>query len=237
LSKDYNTQRYAYYDKVKVAETLKVTILKGKETKKKLMTLTAEQIRNIMIAIGDALTLRMESYTCVPTVIHVVRVLQAQAPTEKYNTTAPKEICTLSLKGEDLQKPRCVVGKAGFTLSALEQMGYMYRFHQTYCVEEGVGHYNKQKCEKKIGKYSTRLNDAITRIRSTAGGGKIYTRSKSISFSNHNKPKRLYSKSVKPHEKHVKNYNNNCRRYSICSKTRLKRYPLSGRRTVKNIQN
>jgi hypothetical protein len=34
LSKDYNTQRYAYYDKVKVAETLKVTILKGKETKK-----------------------------------------------------------------------------------------------------------------------------------------------------------------------------------------------------------
>lgn len=232
LSKDYETQRYAYYEKVKVAETLKVTILNDKKTKKELMTLTAEQIRDIMIAIGDALTLRMESYTCVSTVIHVVRVLQAQATVEKYNTTAPKEVCSLSLKGE-LEKPRCVVGKAGFTLSALEQMGYMYRFHQTYCVNDGVGHYNEEKCKKKIGKYNTRLIDAITRIRSTAGGGKTYTRSNSISFSNHNKTKRLYSKSVKPREKHLKNYNNNCRRYSICSKTKLKRYPLSGRRTVK----
>ena len=39
--------------------------------------ITVDQICVKMVNIGFSLTYRMESYNCAPTVIHVVRILQA----------------------------------------------------------------------------------------------------------------------------------------------------------------
>lgn len=231
LGKSYNEQIQEYYDAVNVAETLKVTTLKGKTTIDELQKLSNDEIIKLIVDIGQALTLRMESYTCSPTVVHVVRVLQVEAqllPTvvsaftqasalqtaaklalpKKYVTTAPGNVCELDKK---LATPRCVVGKTGFILSALEQLGYMYRFHKTYC--EGGTHPDPKKCEKKMGKYQGRLNHAITNLQTAQGGGKRVNRRsymkhssmKSSSRYNHKtKTKKRHFKTVKKH--HTKLY-------------------------------
>jgi len=208
LKKQYSEQIQAYYDAVNKAEALKVSTLKGKTTIDQLQGLSNDEIIGLIVAIGQALTLRMESYTCSPTVVHVVRVLQAEAQNiasaavnaltkaskakkepsieeasalqrattklaqnGKYETTAPGDVCNL---GQKLTIPKCVVGKTGYILSALEQIGYMYRFHKTYC-EEGT-HHEPTKCNKKIGKYKIRLDHAIGNLKTIQSGGKRVNR-------------------------------------------------------------
>jgi hypothetical protein len=208
-----------------------VTTLHGKTTISELLKLTNEEIINLIVAIGQALTLRMESYTCSPTVVHVVRVLQAEAQIKaasaisspgvasavmrfagKYETTTPSDVCELARK---LQTPKCVVGKTGFILSALEQIGYMYRFHKTYC-EDGAKP-DPAKCTKKIGKYQNRLVHAMENIKTHAqGGGKRVNRRtyrkrayrKTMMRYNHKTNKRRL-KQIKNHKKSHKKYRNN----------------------------
>jgi len=145
LQGSYDEGRYIYYEKVDVAEKLQKTKLRG--------PMTPSDICDIMVAIGDALTYRYESYTCAPTVIHVVRILQASKENvEKYKTITPKTYC----KGEIVHlDPFCTIGKVGYTLSMLEQVGYMYRFYEIYC-NGGDDTY----CKKKVNKYLHRYKDA-----------------------------------------------------------------------------
>lgn len=220
LEKRYNEQIQAYYEAVDAAEQLKVTTLQGKTKISELRKLTNEEIINLIVAIGQALTLRMESYTCSPTVVHVVRVLQAEAQSKaasaissgKYETTTPSDVCELERK---LQTPKCVVGKTGFILSALEQIGYMYRFHKTYC-KDGVQP-DHAKCIKKIGKYKIRLVHAMENIKTHAqGGGKRVNRRtyrkrayrKTMMRYNHKTNKRRLNQ-IKNHKKSHKKYRNN----------------------------
>jgi hypothetical protein len=153
LSMPYEEQRYAYYAKVNAAEIIKF------EKTKNLKSLNSDDICSIMILIGDALTYRMESYTCSPTVVHVVRILQAsKEKREKYATLVPKEYCGGEIQHLD---PFCSIGKYGYILSALEQMGYIYRFYLTYCQEDN-NHYDSYKCLKKQKKYLERYDDALS---------------------------------------------------------------------------
>lgn len=226
LGKSYNKQIQAYYDAVNEAEKLKVNKLVEMTTIDQLRQLKPQDIIDLIVVIGKALTLRIESYTCSPTVIHVVRMLQADAQKiaadaqkiaaeavlqlqGKYITSAPKEICNLTVR--DLGVARCVVGKTGFILSALEQIGYMYRFHKTYC--PGSAHPDPIKCKKKMEKYKIRLDHAIANLRSAQGGGKRVNRRtymkhafmKSPSRYNHKtKTKKHRFKTVKKH--HAKLY-------------------------------
>jgi hypothetical protein len=152
LNMPYEKQRYAYYAKVKVAEAMKF------EKTKNLESLTSDDICAIMKLIGDALTYRMESYTCSPTVVHVVRILQASKDQiEKYKTLVPKEYCQGEIQHLD---PFCSIGKYGYILSALEQMGYAYRFYLTYCQKDN-SHYDYSKCARKQGKYMERYDNAL----------------------------------------------------------------------------
>jgi hypothetical protein len=146
FSLDYNTQRYEYYTKVDVAEKMKFGF------GQKIYNLDPSEISSLMGLIGDALTYRMESYTCAPTVIHVVRTMQASP--DKYKTNTPDCIDKPKLK------PFCVIGKFGYLLSILEQIGYMHRFYLSYC--EG-SHADPAKCSKKQEKYKKRLDDAIAK--------------------------------------------------------------------------
>ena len=223
LDKSYNNQIQAYYDAVNEAEELKVSKLVEMTTIDQLRQLTPQDIIDLIVVIGKALTLRIESYTCSPTVIHVVRMLQADAQKiaaeavllleRKYITSAPKEICSLTVR--DLGVARCVVGKTGFILSALEQIGYMYRFHKTYC--KGSAHPDPIKCKTKFEKYKIRLDHAIGNLKNAekpenTGGKRVNRRTymkhafmKSPSRYNHKtKTKKHRFKTVKKH--HAKLY-------------------------------
>jgi hypothetical protein len=117
--------------------------------------MTKPEISETIVLLSDALSNRAESYNCAPTIAHVVRVLQATKDNpDKYKTITP-EYC-LQNKAND---PFCIIGIYGFLTSIYEQLGYIYRFHLTYCTP------NKQaKCDKKLDKYSIRVTDAVSHI-------------------------------------------------------------------------
>ena len=152
MSSDYNQGRYKYYNLVNIAEQSKFNGTKN------INTITVDQICEIMVNIGFSLTYRMESYNCAPTVIHVVRILQAaKEKAEKYKTLTPKTYCIGKIQYLD---PYCSLGKYGYALSCLEQLGYIYRFHETYCLEDKPS-YNKNKCAKKMDKYMGRYENGF----------------------------------------------------------------------------
>lgn len=150
LNMSYIDQRYAYYTKVMTAETMKFKTLRMG-----LTTLLSDDICLMMVLIGDALTYRMESYICAPTVIHVVRILQAsQTKLDKYKTLLPKHYCNGKIQHID---PFCSIGKYGYLLSILEQIGYIYRTNIQYC----SGKRADKKCIKKMKKYKGRYYNAL----------------------------------------------------------------------------
>jgi hypothetical protein len=164
LSKNYDDGRKEYYKQVNIAETLKF-----EKIKQGLTNLTPTDVCDIMIQIGEALTYRMESYTCSPTVIHVVRILQAsKEDAEKYITLEPKTYCNGNIINLD---PFCTIGYFGYILSILEQIGYMYRFQITYC-QETKPTYDSVKCIKKKKKYNDRYKNAVIYLKKTMGGKK-----------------------------------------------------------------
>ena len=152
MTSDYNEGRYKYYGLVDIAEKSK---FKGTSH---IDTLSTDEICEIMVNIGFSLTYRMESYNCAPTVIHVVRILQAaKEKAEKYKTLTPKSYCVGEVQYLD---PYCSLGKYGYALSCMEQLGYIYRFTETYCIETKPS-YNKSKCAKKMGKYMGRFENGF----------------------------------------------------------------------------
>ena len=157
LSMTYDDARYEYYRRVNTAETLKFNL----QQQGVIYNLTDKVIIcQLIIAIGDALTYRMESYICSPTIIHVVRILQASKDKqEKYKTVTPGSYCSGSIQHIDAY---CTIGPFGYIISMLEQIGYMERFKKTYCDQQGnPGHYNEEKCAKKQKKYQERFQNGI----------------------------------------------------------------------------
>ena len=153
MTLDTEERRYAYYEKVKVAENLLFKYVPDREN---IAYLDKTVICDIMVKIGEALVYRMESYTCAPTVIHVVRILQASKKNPlKYKNATPQQLCKGKLRKLE---PYCTIGSYGYMLSMLEQIGYTYRFYLTYCISN---HANETKCTKKIDKYKGRYVNAI----------------------------------------------------------------------------
>ena len=147
MTLDYDAKRYKYYEYVNKAEKLKFDIMKKMNNNDEL---TSEDISNLIYKIGVALTYRMESYTCSPTIVYIVRILQAEKDkSEKYHTTTPEEYCNDSNKDQ----PYCTMSKYGFILSCIEQIGNIYRFYKTYCMEND----NPNMCKKKLTKYYGRF--------------------------------------------------------------------------------
>ena len=149
LSLSYDSQRMKYYSSVEQAETLVRALYPGNT----MTTVTVDQTCALCVLIGRALAYRMESYLCPPTVVHVVRILQA-APqlVQKYKTSNPFVYCNNSFHSLDAF---CSLGQHGYILSMLEQIGYMYRFYRTYCRYNC--HFDQTKCDKKIKKYEERF--------------------------------------------------------------------------------
>jgi hypothetical protein len=154
LTKDYHGQRAKYYEAVLAAETKKFAVAPNVNA---ALTLTNAQRCELINLVGTALAYRMESYSAAPTITHVVRILQAnKEAVDKYKTQPPSELCNKTTKSEN--PAYCAIGKYGFVMSILEQMGYMSRFYKHYCVGE---HPDQAKCDKKMKKYGDRYVDGF----------------------------------------------------------------------------
>jgi hypothetical protein len=168
LNLNYDEQRYAYYEKVNLAEQSRIDILNNVDSIDKL-NISPKESCDLMWLNGDALTYRMESYTCTPTVVHVVRILQAASKDNpgknKYITYIPDHYCSTENTIQKLEEPFCSIGQYGFTLSMLEQIGYIYRFIKTYCMEDDKenndSQYDINICSKKINKYIPRYRNGL----------------------------------------------------------------------------
>lgn len=154
----YDVAREIYYEKLRAAEKMVFDI---SPTFRKERSIPNDKTINIILRIAEALTYRAESYNCSPTIAHVVRVLQASLLNKeikkKYDTIHPK-FCEEDIRKSD---PICGIGIYGFITSVYEQLGYIYRFHMTYC-ENGS---NNPICKKKIEKYKSRVDDAFIKIK------------------------------------------------------------------------
>jgi hypothetical protein len=173
LNDTHDVRRAKYYAAVLAAETKKFEIASTFEQATKL---TNEQRCDLINLVGTALAYRMESYTSASTITHVVRILQAnKEAAEKYKTTKPQELCSDATKSQN--PAYCAIGKYGFVMSILEQMGYMCRFYQHYCVGH---HIEEEKCNKKMKKYGDRYVDGFEKYKKyqevTSVGGKRRTR-------------------------------------------------------------
>ena len=166
-------KREKYYAAVLAAETQKMALAPSVA---KAANLTNTDRCELINLVGTALAYRMESYTAAPTITHVVRILQANKDAaEKYKTEKPKELCSDAKKSQN--SAYCAIGKYGFMMSILEQMGYMCRFYQHYCVGD---HKEEEKCNKKMKKYGDRYVDGFDKykmhLEATITGGKRRTR-------------------------------------------------------------
>jgi len=192
----YAKARARYYELVEKAEA-HVVAIRGFIQVGNYKALTNGRIVEAMKAIAHALIFRAESYVCAPTVMHVVRLLQADPTGEKYPVSYPTDTCTVQLKNR-LKNPQCEIGWFGYEMSRLEQIGYIVRFLLTYC--EGAQNNTKvAKCKKKLGKYQARLNDADARqagILSNGGGRK---KSRFIRRKTYRNGRRKHTKHTKRH--------------------------------------
>ena len=92
---------------------------------------------------------REESYLCLPTILHVAKIMQQDAKTgmqSNYNKN-----CTRLKRPQTFIPPVCYVNQFGYQMSIIEQLGYIARFELA-------------KKENKIKKYRERIADANRRI-------------------------------------------------------------------------
>jgi hypothetical protein len=166
MTKLYDTSRKMYYDKVKTAEELLSQIDLDRNNK------IPKDVRlNLMTKIAEALVFRAESYVSPSTVMHVVRVLQAQEQLDFDEKCGALKI--------PKSKAQCALGKYGYAMSCLEQIGCLYRFDKTYCQDILLNgkskndHKDAEKCVNKRNKYLPRLKDGLNRMNNlTVVGGK-----------------------------------------------------------------
>ena len=146
-----------YYKKLKKAEDYQKKILQQYTyyDKNKNIELTSSEIFNIIKELGDSFIYKQENYICSSSVIHIVRLLQEKKDElKKYSTLTPGTYCNKKIQHLD---PYCTIGKYGYLLSILEQIGYLYRFHILYRNQPEL-------LSKKTKKYSERIMDGLMRI-------------------------------------------------------------------------
>jgi len=166
--KVYNTRRETYYEKLEKVETL---IKQG----------GGDDIDEI-IAICEAQLWRQEGYVCIPTVMHIPRLMQKcndpqrdgciDIPSIDYlNKSSSKgrrasliqssiasDACHEYKSSSEMNRfPLCLLGTYGYLLSLIEQVGYMVRFF--------LSHDKFDETDTKFKKYQTRLLDAVNMIR------------------------------------------------------------------------
>jgi hypothetical protein len=176
LTNTYDDGRKTYYEKVLLAENFLAD--NESELLSSKSNIPNKNIRlKMMRLIACALNYRAESYVSPSTVTHIVRIIQA-----KYISKSP---CANNFPQQD---PTCVLGKMGYFMSMLEQMGYIHRFDITYCYDKTT----RDDCEHKINdKYLPRFKEAFNKYRFVNGSKKTKNHhSKSLMKRKHKRSRR-----------------------------------------------
>jgi hypothetical protein len=156
MSRPYAVTREEYYRLVQTAEESTVQ-LKTDYFATGEVNIPNDELIEILMNASKALVYREESYTCFPTVMHVVRVMQANSKNpNKYKTIEPSYCLT-----NKLSDAYCAIGNYGYLISLFEQLGYIYRFDITYCQP---GHLDPTKCDAKFKKYADRFKNGLNLI-------------------------------------------------------------------------
>jgi hypothetical protein len=156
MSRPYAVTREEYYRLVQTAEESTVQ-LKTDYFNTGEVNIPNDELIKILMNASKALVYREESYTCFPTVMHVVRVMQANSKNPgKYKTLEPSYCLT-----NKLSDAYCAIGNYGYLISLFEQLGYIYRFDITYCQP---GHLDQPKCDAKFEKYADRFKNGLNLI-------------------------------------------------------------------------
>ena len=153
MGSSYADSREKYY---KLVQTAEESLLNAKKTyfETEEVKMTNDELVNAVKSVSNALVFREESYINPATVMHVVRVLQANANNpKKYETVEPSYCVT-----NRLTDAYCNIGPYGYIISMFEQLGYIYRFHITYCVSDP---HDAEKCAAKTKKYMDRFKNAM----------------------------------------------------------------------------
>lgn len=150
-----------YYELLDKADSTRNQILRRKVKKEGVnIEFTSDEIYTIIAAWATSGLYRRENYLLSPSVIHVVRTLQSSKDKRiTYNTSTPYLLC----HDKDRLDAFCTIGKYGYLLSILEQLGYVIRFYNTYCTNM-ENHKDISKCDKKYAKYIDRIENGIIRI-------------------------------------------------------------------------
>jgi hypothetical protein len=153
LLNKYDDTRTKYYAEVAKAEDIlakNIDIFKGTKT-----DIDTKVIRKqLMKAIALALNYRAESHVSPSTIMHVVRVIQGKENLQGQpcnSMTYPKT------------KAQCSLGRIGYIISMVENLGFLMRFRLTYCNDPST----KEKCDKKINKYLPRFIAGLIGLNST----------------------------------------------------------------------
>ena len=147
-----------YYEKLKDAEDTQKIILNnhGYYDNNKNVELTPLEIFDIVEKSGINCIYKQENYICTPSIVHIVRLLQEKKDElHKYSTRTPGTYCNKEIQHLD---PYCTIGKDGYLLSILEQIGFLYRFHMKYKNQPTL-------LNKKTKKYVERIQDGLLRIK------------------------------------------------------------------------
>ena len=156
MSRPYAVTREEYYRLVQTAEESTVQ-LKTDYFATGEVNIPNDELIEILRNASKALVYREESYTCFPTVMHVVRVMQANSKNpNKYKTIEPSYCLT-----NKLSDAYCAIGNYGYLISLFEQLGYIYRFDITYCQPV---HLDPTKCDAKFKKYADRFKNGLNLI-------------------------------------------------------------------------
>lgn len=155
----YAVKREEYYKLVQTAETSTLQLKRGYFATGDV-NIPNKKLTEILMNASKALVYREESYTCFPTVMHVVRVMQANSKDPgKYKTLEPS-YCLIKIN--KLGDAYCAIGNYGYLISLFEQLGYIYRFDITYC--QPGDHFDQTKCDAKFKKYADRFKNGLNLI-------------------------------------------------------------------------
>ena len=150
-----SASRKMYYDALVLAETERIKFLNTSENGEDINALIS-----LINAIANSLSYRMEDYTCVSTVTHVVRTIQSGEDITSEPDKRNQTLIECKNKTSNFSdKPFCMLGKNGLILSIIEQIGFMNRFYNHYCKEPLDTH-----CFSKLFKYEFRVVHAMELI-------------------------------------------------------------------------
>ena len=156
--------RKMYYEALFLAETERIKFLATYKNGAIDELYTTELIK-LISAIANALSYRMEDYTCVSTVTHVVRTIQSGKDVTAGPIKRGQRFIECNREYTFSTKPFCMLGKTGLILSIIEQIGFMNRFYNHYCKTEPLESEPMDKhCFSKLFKYEFRVIDAIKLI-------------------------------------------------------------------------